>query len=65
MNPNATEPLITKSEVALRLGLTEGGVKQLLLRRVIPVIRLGHRTIRFRWSEVVAAVDRYRQNEVC
>lgn len=64
MSSNLSEPLITKAEVARRLGLPEIGVKNLVRRRVIPVIRLGHRTVRFRWSEVEAAVDRYRQREI-
>lgn len=65
MKTNTNQPLISKSEVASRLGLTPAGVKNLVLRRAIPSIRLGHRTVRFRWSEVETAVNRYRQREVC
>lgn len=64
MGPNPPEAFITKEAVAKRLGLTPAGVKSLLARRVIPVYRLGHRTIRFRWSEVEEAIARFRQTEI-
>jgi excisionase family DNA binding protein len=66
MASNATQPeeLITKEQLAKRLNLTVAGVKNLIQRRAIPVLRLGHRTIRFRWSEVEVAIERYRQAEV-
>jgi excisionase family DNA binding protein len=61
---NETEPLIDIKEVAVRLGLKVRQVRTLVYRKVIPVLRLGHRTLRFRWSEVEQAVNRYRQKEI-
>ena len=63
-NTTQSEQLITKEELAQRLNLSVDGVKNLVYRRAIPVLRLGHRTIRFRWSEVEAAIERYRQDEI-
>jgi predicted DNA-binding transcriptional regulator AlpA len=55
-----TEPLIDIKEVALRLGLKVRGVRSMITRRVIPVLRLSKTCLRFRWSEVEAAINRYR-----
>lgn len=63
-NTAQPEQLITKEELAKRLSMTVDGIKNLVYRRVIPVLRLGHRTIRFRWSEVEVAIERYRQDEI-
>jgi len=63
-NANQPEQLITKEELASRLSMTPDAIKNLVYRRVIPVLRLGHRTIRFRWSEVEAAINRYHQAEI-
>ena len=60
MTTNA-EQLIAKEELSKRLNLSAAGVMNLVHRRAIPFIRLGHRTIRFRWSEVETAIERYRQ----
>lgn len=63
-NEAHTEPLIKIAEVATRLGLKRRGVEGMIARKVIPVIRLSARCLRFRWSEVEGAVNRYRQKEI-
>src|ERR1700676_4817511 len=59
MATNATQPeeSITKEQLAKRLSLSVADVKNLVYRRVILVLRLGHRTIRFRGSEVELATS--------
>jgi predicted DNA-binding transcriptional regulator AlpA len=64
MATNEPERLITKEELAKQLSMTPAGIKNLVYQRAIPVLRLGHRTIRFRWSEVETAIERYRQAEI-
>ena len=53
------EPLIDATEVAKFLGLAgPKSVHTLARRRRLPVYRLGPKTMRFRLSEVQAALDR-------
>ena len=47
------EKLLTKDELAQRLNLKRRGVESLVERRRIPVIRLSHRCVRFRWEDVM------------
>ena len=63
-NPDA-DCLLTKNQLAQRLGLPSArGVEELVRRKAIPVIRLGHRTRRFLWSDVMQAVGRMTIREV-
>jgi excisionase family DNA binding protein len=50
--------LLTKEELAKRLKLTKRGVECLVARRVIPVIRISRRCVRFRYEDVMAALER-------
>lgn len=56
--------LLTKDELAKRLRLTRRGVECLLARRVIPVIRLSRRCVRFSWDAVQAALARLEVREI-
>jgi excisionase family DNA binding protein len=56
--------LLTKSQLAERLGMTVRGVECLVARRKIPVCRLGHRTVRFSWPKVLAALAKLETREV-
>jgi hypothetical protein len=57
--------LLTKNQLARRLGLPSArGVEELVRRKAIPVIRLGHRTRRFSWPDVLNAVGRLTIREV-
>ena len=60
----ANEDLLTIEEVAKRLALKRRGVEKLVARRVIPALKISRRCLRFRWSEVEAAINRYRQKEI-
>jgi excisionase family DNA binding protein len=49
---------LTKSEVAQKLNLPSTRVvEDLVSRGHLPAIRLGHRTVRFRWSDVEKTLE--------
>jgi hypothetical protein len=57
--------LLTKNQLARRLGLPSArGVEELVRRKSIPVIRLGHRTVRFDWEKIQTAISRLTVHEV-
>ena len=58
------EPFLTIEEVAKKLKLKRRGVENLVARKVIPAFKISRRCIRFRWSEVETAINRYRQREI-
>ena len=58
------EQLVKISDVAEKLGLSISGVRKLVSRKVIPVYRISRSVMRFRWTEVEAAIARYRQREI-
>jgi hypothetical protein len=55
---NASDkPFLTKEELRQRLNLPSTKMVDALVRkRLIPFVRLGHRTIRFDWEKVKAAL---------
>ena len=56
----ASGELLTKEELRVRLNLPSVRmVDELMRRRKIPYLRLGHRTIRFEWTKVQAALARF------
>jgi hypothetical protein len=62
MQPRLTQGedcLLTKEELASKMNLPSTRMLDgLVARRKIPVIRLGYRTVRFRWGDVQTAMDR-------
>ena len=59
-----TGDLLTKEELRLKLNLPSTRmVDELVLRRKIPAIKLGHRTIRFDYQRVRAALDKLEIKE--
>ena len=51
--------LLTKEELRAELNLrSTRGVEQLIKCRKIPVIRIGHRTVRFSLPQVLAALEK-------
>jgi excisionase family DNA binding protein len=52
----AQEDLLTADELAKRLGLKRRGVQSMTARRILPVIRLSGRCLRYRWSDVEKAL---------
>lgn len=62
--PIAAE-LIDKEEVRRRLNLPSVRmVEELMRKRKIPFIRLGHRTVRFSWPKVLEAVSRFKHRAI-
>jgi excisionase family DNA binding protein len=57
-------PLLTKDDLAKFLRLRRRGVEELLRRRVIPAYRISRRCLRFRLSDVIAALARFEIKEV-
>ena len=59
------DKLLTKEELASRLSLPSVAIIETLVRkRAIPVIRLGHKTTRFDFPKVRAALDKLTVKEV-
>jgi hypothetical protein len=56
--------LLDKHALAQRLGISPDGVLKLVAIRHIPVIRLGHRTLRFSWPAVEKALGKLTMQEV-
>ena len=56
--------LLTKTQLAAMLGLTKRGVECLVARRRIPCIRIGHRSVRFSWPKVQAALEKLTTREI-
>lgn len=53
------ESLLTKEQVRVLLGLpSTRGVDELVRRRAIPIVVLGHRTRRFSWPAVLHAIEK-------
>lgn len=51
--------LLTKEELRQELNLpSTRGIDEMVKQRKIPVIRLGHRTVRFSLPDVMAALER-------
>ncbi len=55
---------LNKDELAARLGLKKRGVEELMRRRQIPFMKLGHRTVRFYWPAVEKAVAKFELRAV-
>jgi excisionase family DNA binding protein len=58
------EELLTYPQVAEKLKLKRAAVERLVAARKIPVIRLNSRCLRFRWSDVEAALKKLTVWEV-
>ena len=54
----ADDGLLTDEQLARAIGATPRQIRAWRLRRLIPSIRLGYRTIRFRLSSVIDALER-------
>ena len=62
--PMNTIHYLNKLQIAERLGTTKRGVEEMMRRRKIPFLRLGHRTVRFDWTAVEKAVARLEHKSV-
>ena len=65
MNPDSNFALLDKEALRKKLSLVSTrGVDELARKRKIPVVRLGHRTVRFSWPKVQAALEKLTVNEI-
>ena len=55
---------LNKVELAERLGIKKRGIEELMRRRKIPFLTLGHRTVRFFWPAVEQALARFEHRAV-
>jgi excisionase family DNA binding protein len=58
------EPLLSYDQAAAELGLTVRNLRELVYKGVVPHLRLGHRTVKFRRSEIDRALKRRLVKEV-
>jgi hypothetical protein len=57
--------ILDKEQLRYRLNLmSTRGVDELVRKRKIPVIRMGHRTVRFNWAAVQAALAKLTIKEI-
>jgi hypothetical protein len=57
------EPLLTYSEMAPLINVTERNLRGMVYRRVVPAIVIGHRTVRFLESRVREALQKREVRE--
>jgi excisionase family DNA binding protein len=55
---------LNKQELAAKLGITRRNVEEMMRRRKIPFIALGHRTVRFHWPSVEKALGRFEHKAI-
>ena len=60
----ASERLLKRHELASRLAMSSRGVAEMTRKRMIPVIRLGRKCVRYDFAKVKAAIDRFEIQEV-
>jgi excisionase family DNA binding protein len=55
---------LNKLELAAKLGVTRRVVEDMMRRRMIPYLSLGHRTVRFHWPAVERALSKFEHRAV-
>ena len=55
---------LNKKELAGRLGVSRRGVEEMMRRRKIPFLALGHRTVRFHWPSVEKAIGKLEHKAI-
>jgi excisionase family DNA binding protein len=61
MSVDTGAELLTAAELAERLRVKPGTVREWARRGLIPSVRLGHKTIRYRLAAVVAALSEHQK----
>ena len=56
--------LLNKAQLGARIGITVRGVEEMMAKRRIPSIRIGHKTTRFSWPKVEAALAKLTAREI-
>jgi excisionase family DNA binding protein len=64
MRAGQTPDYLNKSQLAERLGVTRRVVEEMMRRRKIPYLSLGHRTVRFFWPTVERALSKFEHRAV-
>ena len=60
-----TTELLTKEQLKERLNVPHVRIiEEMTRRRKIPVCRLGHKTLRYNWTQVQAALEKLTVREV-
>jgi len=63
--PDPPSELIDKEELRRRLNLPSVRmVEELMRKRKIPFVKLGHRTVRFSWPKVLSAITALEQRAI-
>ena len=55
---------LNKKQLAGRLGISRRGVEEMMRRRKIPFLELGHRTVRFHWPSVEKAIGKLEHKAI-
>jgi excisionase family DNA binding protein len=63
-NARMSKKYLTKQELAAELGLKRRGIEELMRRRKIPFLSLGHRTVRFELPKVEKALGKFEHKAV-
>lgn len=58
------ERFMRRKQMARYLGVSERHLSDLVARRIIPCLRLGHRTVLFDPAKVERALERFEQREI-
>ena len=58
---DATDGLLNKRSLAVKLGISKRTVDSWMKNRRLPFIKIG-KTVRFRWSDVLEKLSAYRVN---
>lgn len=51
--------LLTYGELSARSGVPQAKLRRMVAARQLRCIRLGHRTVRFRWSDFLVAAEKH------
>jgi excisionase family DNA binding protein len=57
-----TEGLLTKFDISSRLRISTRSVDEWMRKGRIPYIKIGGKTVRFRWDDVLEKLNAYRVN---
>jgi excisionase family DNA binding protein len=59
---NSSDGLLTKKQIAARLEVSPRTVDQYMRDGRLPFLKLGKKTVRFRWADVLEKLNRFRVN---
>ena len=62
--PNTTSGYLTIKQLSAAIGMSIIEIRTLQNRRIIPFIKIGHRTLKFQLPKVQAALERFEVKAV-